>query len=447
MTAKRVVILGGGFAGVATARALERVGKKRVDITVVSRENFMLFTPMLPEVAAGSIDARDIMQPLRAAVHRGTSGTGSSDFELGEVIGIDLGARAVTIRHPITHDAKRIEYDELVLALGATDSTMGVPGVEKFALPLKTIADAEIVRSRVVGALEVAAKTHDLQERDRLLRFVIVGGNFTGVELAGELQAFLGSILRYYPGIDPKQVDLLVLESSGGLLEHLPRKFGRYAATVLTRRGAKLLLHEEVSAVDSRGVELKGGKRIASGTILWAAGTKPSPLAEQLGLKTNEHGAIETSGDFTVTGAPHVWALGDCAAVPKPGGGTYAPLAQNAIREGALLARNIVARIRGKATRNFRYRELGQMASLGNRTAVAEMPGGHMLTGRAAWIIWRGYYLSRIPGFANKTRVALDWTLGLAFPPQTSRLPMVENGETSFAQQDVHESKAHAARR
>ena len=152
-------------------------------------------------------------------------------------------------------------------------------------------------------------------------------------------------------------------------------------------------MHEEVSAVDSRGVELKDGKRIASGTILWAAGDKPSPLAAQLGLKTNEHGAIETSGDFTVTGAPHVWALGDCAAVPKPRGGTYAPLAQNAIREGPLLARNIVARMRGKATRNFRYRELGQMASLGNRTAVAEMPGGHMLTGRAAWIVWRAYYL------------------------------------------------------
>lgn len=447
MATARVVILGGGFAGVATARALERIGKKRVDITLVSRQNFMLFTPMLPEVAAGSIEARDIMQPLRAAVRHGTNRTGSSDFELGEAIGADLAARTVTVRHPITHDSKCIEYDELVLALGATDSTMGVPGVEKFAVPLKTIADAEIVRSRVVGALEVAAKTHDLLERDRLLRFVIVGGNFTGVELAGELQAFLGSILRYYPGIDPKQVELLVLESSGSLLGHLPKQFGRYAAAVLSKRGAKLLLHEQVSAVDSRGVELKDGKRIASGTILWAAGDKPSPLAALLGLKTNKHGAIETSGDFAVTGTPHVWALGDCAAVPKPRGGTYAPLAQNAIREGPLLARNIVARMRGKATRNFRYRELGQMASLGNRRAVAEMPGGHMVTGLAAWIIWRAYYLSRVPGFTHKTRVALDWALGLAFPPQTSRLPMVKKGETSFVQQDAHESKAHAASR
>lgn len=446
MPKARVVILGGGFAGVATARALERVGKKRIAITLVSRQNFMLFTPMLPEVAAGSIEARDIMQPLRAAL-RGKNGSGSSEFELGEAVGADLAARTVTIRHPITHDSKRVEYDELVLALGATDSTMGVPGVEKFALPLKTIADAEIVRSRVVGALEVAAKTHDLLERDRLLRFVIVGGNFTGVELAGELQAFLGSILPYYPAIDPQQVELVVLESSGTLLGHLPKRFGRYAATVLGEHGAQLLLHEEVNGVDSRGVELKNGKRIASGTVLWAAGDKPSPLADLLGLKTDKHGAIETSGDFAVNGASHVWALGDCAAVPKPGGGTYAPLAQNAIREGPLLARNIVARMHGKATRNFRYRELGRMASLGNRTAVAELPGGHMVTGLAAWIIWRGYYLSRIPGFNHKVRVSLDWTLGLAFPPQTSRLPMVEKGETSFVQQQAQESKAHAAPR
>lgn len=401
---------------------------------------------MLPEVAAGSIEARDIMQPLRAALRRRPNGTGSSEFELGEAIDVDLGARTVTIQHPITRDSKRIEYDELVLALGATDSTMGVPGVEKFAVPLKTIADAEIVRSRVVGALEVAAKTHDLLERDRLLRFVIVGGNFTGVELAGELQAFLESILRYYPAIDPPQVELVVLESGGCLLGHLPKRFGRYAAAALRERGARLFLHAEVSAVDGRGVELKGGKRIASGTILWAAGDKASPLAALLGLKTDKRGAIETGGDFAVSGVQHVWALGDCAAVPKPDGGTYAPLAQNAIREGSLLARNIVARMSGRATRNFRYHELGHMASLGNRRAVAEMPGGHMLTGLAAWIVWRAYYLSRVPGFAQKTGVALGWLLGLAFPPQLSRLPMVKKGETSFVREDDRERTYAASR-
>ena len=447
MARARVVIVGGGFAGVATARELQRIGKKQVDITLVSRQNFMLFTPMLPEVASGSLESRDIVQPLRAAIHRSSSGSEASSFELGEAVGIDAARRNVTVRHPLTHDSRVIEYDELVLALGATSSTMNIPGVAKFTVPLKTIADAEIVRSRVVGALEVASTTHDLIERDRLLRFVIVGGDFTGVELAGELQAFLDSILGYYTGIDRRHVELLVLESGERLLAHLPERFGKYAASVLSKRGVRLMLKQDVSAVDSHGVVLKSGERLASGTVLWAAGVKPSPLAESLGLQTTKHGAIETGGDFAVAAAPHVWAVGDCAAVPKAQGGTYAPLAQNAIREGPALAKNILARLRGKATRNFRYRELGQMASLGNRQAVAELPGGHMVTGFAAWLMWRTYYLGRLPGLSQKTHVALDWTLGLAFPQQTSRLPMIEMGERAFAQYADHEDTAHAANR
>lgn len=428
----RIVIVGGGFAGVSTAAALERAAKAEdLEITLVSRQNFMLFTPMLPEAAAGSIETRHVVQPLRAAL-------ASSIFELGDAIGIDLERRTVTVRHPLTRRSKQIAYDELVLALGATDSTMGVPGVEKFTLPLKTIDDAQLVRNRVLGALEVAAETHDLIERDRLLRFIVVGGNFTGVELAGELQAFLRSILQYYPRIDPASVELVLLETSEKLLGHLPEKFGKYAAATLRKQKTRLLLGRSVSAVDARGVELENGERIASATVMWAAGEEPSPLAKQLGVKTDEHGAIETGGDFAVNGAAHVWALGDCAAVPRPQGGTYAPLAQNAIREGRLLASNIRARLRGRPTRNFRYRELGQMASLGDRKAVARLPGGRMLTGMPAWLLWRSYYLGRLPGWNRKTRVALDWTLALAFPPQAARLPMVEKGETSF--EDVHAS-------
>lgn len=438
--AARVVIVGGGFAGVAVAHGLERIGKRdKLNISLINRQNFMLFTPMLPEAAAGSIEPRHIVQPLRAELDRDNGPLAASSFELGEAIGIDLERRAVSVRHPLTHDVRLIEYDELVLALGATDSTLGVPGVEKFTVPLKTIVDAELVRSRVVGALEVAAKTNDLLERDRLSRFVVVGGNFTGVELAGELQAFLRSILSYYPSIDPAGVEVVIVESSEKLLGHLPDKFGKYAASVLRKRGTHLILGRDVNAVDPRGVELKGGDRLASATVIWAAGVEPSPLAKQLGIKTNEHGAIETGGDFAVTGTPHVWALGDCAAVPRPGGGTYAPLAQNAIREGALLAANIRASLRGKPTTNFRYHERGQMASLGDRKAVVELPGGHMLTGALAWIAWRTYYLGRLPGWSRRTRVALDWTLALAFPPATARLPLVQKGESSF--EDLHAAR------
>lgn len=432
MERTRVVIVGGGFAGVAATRELERIGGGDFDVTLVSLQNFMLFTPMLPEVAAGSLDARDVMQPLRARVRGRGRAAASSNFELGEVTGIDLAGRAVTVRHPVTHESRLVRYDQLVLAVGATASTMGVPGVEKFTIALKTVSDAEIVRTRVVGALEAAAEATALLERDRLLRFAIVGGGFTGVELAGELQSFLTSILRCYPQIDPKQVEIVVVESGERLLDHLPAKFGRYAASKLRERGIVLRLKQDVGEIDDRGVHLKGAELLPSATVVWAAGVKPSPLVEQLGLKTTEHGAIETGADFAVVGAAGVWALGDCAAVPKPGGGTYAPLAQNAIREGALLARNIVARTLGRATRSFRYRERGQMAALGNREAVIELPGGHMFAGLGAWLIWRTYYLGRLPGRAQKARVALDWTLNLAFGPQSARLPMVERGDASF---------------
>lgn len=222
--------MGGGFAGVAAARELERIGRRDVDVTLVSRQNFMLFTPMLPEVAAGSLAARDIMQPLRASTHDRSRRAASSRFELGEATGVDLVRRAVTVRHPVTHELRLVEYDELVLAVGATASTMGVPGVEELAIRLKTISDAEVVRTRVVGALGAAAEAKDLLERDRLLRFVIIGGGFTGVELAGELQRFLNSILRYYPRINAKQVEIVVVEYGERLLGHLPAKFDRYAA-------------------------------------------------------------------------------------------------------------------------------------------------------------------------------------------------------------------------
>jgi NADH dehydrogenase len=429
----RIVIVGGGFAGISTARALEQAASgERLEITLVNRQNFMLFTPMLPEAATGSIETRHIVQPLRLALGHDKGAQAASSFELGDATGIDVERRTVAVRHPLTHDVKVIEYDELVLALGATTSTMGVLGVEKYTVPLKTVADAEVLRDRVVGALEVAAKTSDLIERDRLLRFVIVGGNFTGVELAGELLAFLRSIVRYYPTFDRTKVELVLLESSDKLLSHLPTKFGKYAASSLVERGARLLLGRGVSAVDAHGVELKDGERIPSATVMWAAGEEPAPLAKHLGVKTNEHGAIETGGDFAVDGAPHVWALGDCAAVPQPGGGTYAPLAQNAIREGALLASNIRARLCGKPTKAFRYRELGQMASLGDRQAVADLPGGRMLTGTLAWMVWRTYYLGQLPGWNQKTRVALDWTLAMAFPPEIARLSLLDQDATSL---------------
>jgi NADH dehydrogenase len=398
-----------------------------MSVTLVSRQNYMLFTPMLPEAATGSIEMRDIVQPLRAQLR-------DTHFELGEALGADLEKHTLHVRHPMTGETRDIPYDELVFALGSTSSTMGVAGVEEHAIPLKTAVDAQRLRNRIIGSLEVAAATNDVVERDRLLRFVVVGGNFTGVEAVGELRAFLENTLKYYPGLTGS--DVVLLQDGEHLLSHLPPKFGKYAAAALRGRGVQIELHAKASSVDDRGIDLEGGKRFESRNVIWAAGEEPAPLAKALGLETDEHGALKVAPDLSVAGHDHVWALGDCAAVPKPDGGTYPPLAQNALREGPALAKNIARRTRKKKTKPFRYRMLGQMASLGDRQALAELPGGRMLTGRLAWVLWRSYYLGRLPGLNRKARVAVDWTLELAFPPDFSRLPMVEKGETSFSMGD-----------
>ena len=420
----RVVVLGGGFAGFSAARALQRARKsvRELEIVLVDRNNFMTFTPLLPEAATGSVEVRAVTQPLRALLPH-------VRMELGDVLSIDQQARTVSVQHPLTRETTTIQYDELILALGSVTATMGVEGVERCTLPLRTVADAERLRTALVSAIEVASDTHDLVERDRLLRFVIVGGGFTGVEAAGELTAFLRGIIAYYPALAKHRPSVVLVQAAQRLLPHLPQRFGKYAARVLHRRGVEIRTEMEVERVDPSGLTLKNGERYESRTILWDAGNEPVPFVKRLGLPLSKHGAIETERDCSVKGCAHLWAIGDCAAVPKGKDGTYAPLAQNAVREGPLAARNAIARLRGSTTKPFTYQRLGQMASLGNRHAVAQLPGGLMVTGFSAWLLWRMYYLSRVPSAARRMRVALDWSLDLAYTPSPARLPMVEKSQ------------------
>ncbi len=428
----RIVIAGGGFAGLSAARELEKCCRhdRDLEVLLIDRNNYMLFTPMLPEAATGSVEVRHITQPFRAQLR-------NVRFELGEILGVDEERREVNVRHPVTHETRAILYDQLILALGLTPSTKDIPGVERSAYFLRTVPDAECLRSAIVGTVEVASRSEDAVERDRLLRFVIVGGGFTGVEVAGELSAFLRSILRYYPSLDPDQVKVVLVQSEDRLLEHLPERFGKQAAHVLFDRGIDIRICQDVERVDPAGITLKGGERFESRTVIWSAGEEPAPFVKRLGLKLSEHGAIITDRDFGVPDHPQLMAIGDCAAVPRKSGETYAPLGQNAMREGPLAARNAVARLRRERTKSFDYRELGQMASLGDRHALAELPGKRMLTGLPAWLLWRTYYLGRLPGLGRKTRVALDWSLGVAFGPGLARLSMLEQGASSFEESNA----------
>jgi NADH dehydrogenase len=418
--------LGGGFAGVAAARELERRAPADAHVTIVSRDNFQLFTPMLPEVASGSLDMRAIVQPLRVTLKR-------THVVLGEVSAVDVGARNVTVDLDVLGTKRTLPFDHLVFALGSESSAHGIPGIAEHAYFLKTLPDAGRLRARVGSAFEAAAAEHDRVERDRWLRFVIVGGGFTGVEAAGELAGYLKRLHRYYTTLHDLTPEIVVIDSGHRLLEHLVPEFGRRAAASLRARNVRIELGENVASGDADGLSLKSGKRFDSRTIVWTAGEKPAPLLQKTGLQTSERGALVVGDDFSVPGVAGIWGIGDCARIPKRGGGDVSPLAQNAVREGPLLARNIVATLAGAPLKPFTYRPLGMMASLGDRDAVAQLPGNRMIAGFPAWLMWRAYYLEQLPGVARKLRVACDWTLNGLFAQNIARLPWISDRLTAEA--------------
>ncbi|HVA33968.1 MAG TPA: NAD(P)/FAD-dependent oxidoreductase [Candidatus Baltobacteraceae bacterium] len=411
-----IVIVGGGFAGSAVARRLEqRLRPEQAEIVLVARENYTLFTPMLPEVTAGELEVRDIVTPIRMALRR-------TRFVLGEVTGIDVERKIVSHRLMLTGAGATLHYDHLVLALGSSTSTFGLPGVAENAWTLKSLEDADALRNHLVWILEAADTITDDVHRRRLLTIAIVGGGFTGVETAGEIVELFRSVVRFYPRLREQQVRVVLVEAGPSLLAGLPPRMGVYARRNLERRGVEVRTGEGVAGADPDGLTLQSGQRIDSATIVWSAGVAPSPFIAQTGLPTTKRGAVMTGPDMRVQGVPTVWALGDCAAIPDPSGGVYPMTAQHAIREGPRLADNLVCVLRGEPTRPFVFRSLGMMAALGARKAVAQLPGDCVLTGFLAWFLWRSYYLLRLPGLDRKLRVAFDWTLDLLFPRDIAEL-------------------------
>ena len=406
----KVVILGAGFAGMNVARHLERFSRRdEIAVTIVNRENYMLFTPMLPEVSSGSIEPRHIAPPLRAILRK-------SVFALGEVAGVDLEARTVAVRRRRSEGVATLPFDQLVVALGDENSTHGVPGAQEHTFPLKTLQDAVALRDVTITALENAATSLDDKERRSLTTFVVVGGGFTGVEAAGELLAFLRSAARFYPRVETNDIRVVLVAGSERLLEQLSPALGKLAHGMLGQRGVDVVLGDQVAAVDAGGISLTSGKRYETRCVVWSAGVRPSPLAAELALAHSKHHAIAVNADLSVAGTPGVWALGDCAQIPKPGGGSYPQTAQHAVHEAKRLARNLLARLRGGQTKPYAYRARGMMASLGAHEGLAEIGGRVTLSGLPGWFLWRTYYLWQLPGNDRKARVALDWSLNFPFP-------------------------------
>ncbi|HEY8298724.1 MAG TPA: NAD(P)/FAD-dependent oxidoreductase [Candidatus Baltobacteraceae bacterium] len=429
--AVRIVILGGGFAAIATAHRLERLlAPNEAEIVLIGRENFSLFTPMLPEVSSGALDVRHIVTPVRSQLR-------SSRFILGEVLALDPPAKSVTYVHTLTGVTESLAYDQLVLALGSVTSTFDLPGVAERVFALKTLEDAGILRNRFMWLLELADSARDDAERRRLLTLAVVGGGFTGVETAGEMVELFRSVERFYPHVRRDDIRIVLVEGGASLLPGLPPTMGTYSARALAKRGVEIVLGDNVRSATADGLELQSGRRIETRTIVWSAGVRPSPLIAAAPLPHAKNGAILVGPDMRVATARDVWAIGDCAAIPNEAGGFYPPTAQHAIREGPVLAANLVATLRGEATRPFRYRSLGMMASLGARNAVAQLPGDRVLTGFLAWVLWRAYYLSRLPGLDRKLRVAFDWALELLFPRDMSELRVYTRRAQSSAAVDA----------
>ena len=411
-----IAIVGGGFAGIAVARRLERrLRPDEAEIVLLSRENYTLFTPMLPEVTSGELEVRHVVTPIRAQVRR-------SRFVLADVDEVNVHDRTLRYHHVLTGKSVVLPFDHVVLAVGSSTSDFGLPGVAEHTWALKTLDHADALRNHLVWLLELADTIADDERRRRLLTIAVVGGGFTGVETAGEIMELFRSVLRFYKRLDPAELHVVLVEAGPVLLAGLPAKMGEYSRRVLARRGVEVLTGDGVASADDRGLTLTSGRRIESETIVWSAGVKPSATVAKIDLRKTRRGAIETLPDMSVAGMPGVWALGDCASIPNDEGGAYPMTAQHAIREGPLLADNIVAVLRGSPTKPFRYRALGMMAALGGRKAVAQLPGNRVITGFIAWFFWRTYYLLRLPGLDRKMRVAFDWTLELLFPRDTAEL-------------------------
>ncbi|NTU77939.1 MAG: NAD(P)/FAD-dependent oxidoreductase [Chloroflexales bacterium] len=412
-----IVILGGGFAGLTVTRRLERRLRHNaaVQLTLISRQNYMAFTPLLAEVAGNSIEPRHAVPPLRGFLHR-------ARFHEGTVQQIDLAARQVVVAHSDGGQA-HIPYDELVIALGAVTNYHRTPGAADYSFDLKSLDDAIRLRNHVLATLELADVTPDPAERAALLTVLAAGGGYAGVEGLGLLLDFVRRALPFYPSIQPHEPRFILASHSPRLLEQVDERLGRYVVRALQARGVEVRLGVSVAEVSADAATLNPGGTVPTRTVLWAAGIAVTPLLRESGLPTTEHGAVQVAPTLQVVGHPELFALGDCAAVPKAGGATYAPTAQNATAEARLVADNLAALLAGRPLRPFRYRPLGSLAAIGSYEAVAQL-GWLPLAGLPAWLAWRAVYLLKLPGLSRKLRVALDWLLEALLPTDIVQLPV-----------------------
>ena len=408
MNKTRILILGGGFGGLYAALEFEKRRDPNIEVTLVSSDNFFLFTPMLHEVAASDLDITDIVNPVRKMLRH-------VRFFAGEVQGIDLDKKQVVVTHGFDAHSHALDYDHIVFALGSVTNFFNIPGLAERAVTMKSLGDAIELRNRLIAHLEEADTECAAKDREPLLTFVVAGGGFAGVETIGSINDFLREALPYYPHIPREKVRVALVYPGEYILPELGESLGRYAGRKLAERGVELHPRTKVKSVTPREVELTDGTRLTSFTLIWTAGTSPHPLLDLVDVP-KERGRLQVNAEMEVVGFPGVWSLGDCALVPniQEPGTFHPPTAQHASRQGAVLARNIAASIAGKPLKPFKFKTLGLLAAIGQRVGVARIMGMNF-SGFIAWWLWRMIYLSKLPRTEKKVRVILQWTLDLFF--------------------------------
>lgn len=404
---QKILILGGGFAGMFAAREIKQRLGDRGSVELINDENYFVFQPLLPEVAAGSITALHAVSPLRFLLR-------DVFVRKARVHSVDFKQNIVTLFQGVQRRPTEVTYDHLVVALGQTVDLSRTPGLTEHALTMKTLEDARRLREHVIERLEHAEITQLPEVKAEALTFCVIGAGFSGVETVGEMKEMIDRSLKYYPNISPEEVRVVVIEFAERVLGELPDKLGAYAAKKLKERGIEVMLNIGVASATGTRLITTNGDEIPTRTIVATIGNATSKVVQDLNLPT-DHGRIAVDRTLKVPDFAVVWSLGDCALIPMKDGASERedfapPTAQFAVREASLLAKNIEAAIRGRELVPFQYKSQGALASLGARRGVAQIWGMN-ISGFPAWLLWRAYYLSFLPGLGTKVRVLMNWIL------------------------------------
>jgi NADH dehydrogenase len=442
-TKRQILILGGGFAGVYTARCLERLLRPgEVSITLVNRENYWVYQPMLPEVISGSIGLTNVVSPIRRLCPR-------TNLVMREVEDIDLKNKMVSVSPGFRPRQLKLSYDYLVIALGNITSYFGMPGMMENAMPFRTLADAMALRNHLIHVLEEADVEEDPEHRAKLMTFVVGGGGFSGVEVMAELNDFVHSVKRNYMRLRDQPHRCVIVQSGERILPEMAEPLALFAQKILRKRGTEIILKDRLAAATSEKAILKSGKEIPCKTIISTVPSALPPLIEKLDC-AKERGKLLVDTGLALRGYEgQVWALGDCAYVHTVAGSVAPPTAQHAIREATTTAINIATAVHGGKQARFAFEGLGTLGSLGHGSAVAQV-FSVKVSGLTAWLLWRCIYLMKMPGINRKVRIATDWLLHILFPPDLAQTKIAfesgiknqhfEPGEVVFNQGDLGDS-------